>query len=428
MTSIQALRERRQAKAQEARALLDASQGDKWTSEVAAKIDALHAEVGSIDDQVRAHERQIAAEAEAASGSAAVVASDVVIRGKLSFDPKDPKNRGRVLFNQWMRGGDTALSAEDWAQIRNTMSTTTGSQGGYTVPSLISQQLYDAMKAYGAMRAVADIIPTADGKPLSFPTSDGTSETGEWIAQNTTATGADPSFGTVSLNVFKASSKIVAAPFELLQDTEIDMEAFIRNRLAQRLGRLGNTAFTVGAGTTQPDGVVPQSTSGKVGTTGQTTTIIYDDLVDLVHSIDPAYRSSRAVFMTSDTMLKVIRKIKDTTGRPIWAPSYEGGINIGLNDGNGGYSSQDSAVSFDTLLGYRLFVNNDVAVPAANAKSMLFGDMSYYKIRDAMQVEMFRFTDSAYAKLGQVGFLAWCRMGGNLVDTNAVKYYANSAS
>jgi HK97 family phage major capsid protein len=95
----------------------------------------------------------------------------------------------------------------------------------------------------------------------------------------------------VSLNVFKASSKIVAVPYELLQDTTIDMEAFIRNRLAQRLGRLGNTAFTVGTGTTQPDGIVPKATSGTVGTTGQTLTIIYDDLVNLVHSVDPAYRS-----------------------------------------------------------------------------------------------------------------------------------------
>ena len=42
---------------------------------------------------------------------------------------------------------------------------------------------------------------------------------------------------------------------------------------------------------------------------------------------------------------------------------------------------------------------------------------------------MFRFTDSAYAKNGQVGFLAWLRSGGNLVDVGgAVKYYANSAS
>ena len=82
----------------------------------------------------------------------------------------------------------------------------------------------------------------------------------------------------------------------------------------------------------------------------------------------------------------------------------------------------------DTLLGYEVTVNQDVAAMAANAKSILFGDFYAYKIRDVMQATMFRFTDSAYAKLGQIGFLMWARSGGNLVDTTAVKYYANSAT
>jgi predicted phage gp36 major capsid-like protein len=342
-----------------------------------------------------------------------------------------------VLLNRWMRGGDEAFSAAEWTQIRNTMSTTTGSEGGFTVPSLISSQVYDQMKAYGAMRVVADIIPTADGKPLSFPTTDGTAEVGEWIAQNTTATAADPVFGTASLNVFKASSKIIAVPFELLQDTILDMEGFIRKRIAQRIGRLGNLAFTIGSGTTQPDGFIPKTSAGKTGIAAQGTGVIYDDLIDLIHSIDAAYRGPGSVFMAHDTIVKTIRKLKDTAGRPIWTPSYDGGINIGLNsDGNGGYKTMDKlgtgqstvAVPFDNLLGYRLYVNNDLATPALNSKSLAFGDFSYYKVRDAMDIQLFRFTDSAYAKLGQVGFLAWARMGGNLMDANAIKYFQCAAS
>jgi predicted phage gp36 major capsid-like protein len=42
---------------------------------------------------------------------------------------------------------------------------------------------------------------------------------------------------------------------------------------------------------------------------------------------------------------------------------------------------------------------------------------------------MFRFTDSAYTKLGQVGFLAWMRSGGNFIDVGgAVKLFVNAAS
>jgi HK97 family phage major capsid protein len=423
MNSIQELRERRSAKATDARKLLDDNKGEKWTPEVSGKVDALYEEIDSIEGQIKAHQRLLDIEADKPDGNL-----NDAKRVKDVYDPKDPKNAARVLYNRFLREGDKGFSAEDWATVRATMSTTTGTEGGYTVPSLISSQLYDAMKAYGAMRAVSNVIPTQDGKPMSFPTSDGTAEIGEWIAQNVTATALDPVFGTVPLNVFKASSKIVAVPIELLQDTVIDMEGFVRNRLAQRIGRLGNLAFTVGTGTTQPDGVALKATVGKVGTTGQVTGIIYDDVVDMIHSVDPAYRTSSAVFMMSDALVKTVRKIKDTTGRPIWAPNYDEGIRTGAGDAGGGYTSQNVAVPFDLLLGYRLYINNDLAVPAANAKSGLFGDFSYYKIRDAMDVQLFRFTDSAYTKLGQVGFLGWCRMGGNLMDTNAIKYYQNSAT
>jgi HK97 family phage major capsid protein len=418
-TSIQALRERRAAKAAEARKLLDDNQGAKWTPQIAGQVDALYGEIDALEGQIKAYERQMQLEADDDSH----IPSNLPTLKPGDVDPKSAK----ALYNKWIRHGDDGLSAEEWATIRATMSTTTPAEGGYTVPSLISGQLIDAMKAYGVMRRVAESFTTADGRPLSFPTSDGTAETGEWIAQNVTATAADPTFGTASLNVFKASSKIVAVPYELLQDSTIDMEAFIRTRLSQRLGRLGNTAFTVGTGTTQPDGVVPKATSGKVGTAGQTLTIIYDDIVDLVHAVDPAYRGAQCSFMASDSLIKVVRKLKDTANRPIWMPSYEAGIGRGAGL-HGGYSSQDVPVMFDTLLGYPVWVNNDVAVPAANAKSLLFGDFSYYKIRDTMDVQLFRFTDSVYTKLGQVGFLAWARMGGNLVDAKAVYYYAHSAT
>ena len=111
--------------------------------------------------------------------------------------------------------------------------------------------------------------------------------------------------------------------------------------------------------------------------------------------------------------LKVIRKLKDTAGRPIFLPGY---------DGLGGPMP-------DTLLGYGITINQDVAAMAANAKSILFGDFTFYKIRDVMDIQIFRFDDSAYIKLGQIGFLAWMRSGGSFVDVGgAVKYYQNSAT
>lgn len=416
-TSIQALRERRAAVALNARQILDENTGDKWSVQHGEKVDALYSEIAAIDNRISTEERAIQIEA----------ADKVEQFHAADHDPLSSK----VLFNKWMRGGDGALSAQEWTAVRNTMSTTTTTEGGYTMPSLISSTLYDAMKAYGAMRVVADNIKTADGRPLSFPTSDGTAEVGEIIAQNTTASAADPSFGTVALNVYKYSSKIVAAPIELIQDSTLDIESFIRRRLAQRLGRIGNQHFTTGTGSSQPYGIAATAGAGKTGATGQTASIIFDDLIDMIHSVDPAYRSVRSSFMTNDGLLKVIRKLKDSQNRPLWVPSFERGIMSGVgvaSDGGYGGTDQTNAIVFDTLLGYPLFVNNDIAAPAASAKTLFFGDFSYYKVRDAMDVNMFRFTDSAYTKYGQVGFLAWARMGGNLVDTGAVKAYTHSAS
>jgi HK97 family phage major capsid protein len=272
------------------------------------------------------------------------------------------------------------------------------------------------MKMFGGMRAVADVFGTAQGNPINYPTSDGTAETGEVIAQNTTANGADPVFGAVTLQAWKFSSKIVAVPFELLQDASVDVEGFVNRRCATRLGRIQNTKFTVGAGSGsgEPQGVVGVAGAGKTGITGQTLTVIYDDFVDLEGAVDPAYRAlGNCRWMMADSSYKVAKKLKDSNLRPIFVPSYDAGI---------------SRSAPAEILGYPIQINQDMAAMAANAKSILFGDFSFYKIRDVMEAVMFRFTDSAYTKLGQVGFLMWARADGNLVDTTAVKYYQNSAT
>ena len=330
-------------------------------------------------------------------------------------------NRDVSLYAKWLRGGDNALNADDWQHIRNTMSTTTNSEGGFTVQTDVATSVLDALKAYGGMRDVATIMRTEKGNAMSFPTSDGTSETGEVIAENITATSADLTFGTKSLPVWKYSSKVVAVPFELLQDASVDIEAFVQARLVTRLGRITNTHFTTGTGTAQPTGIITAATTGvtAANTTSQVTAIIYTSIIDLIHSVDPAYRAGgNCKFMMNDASVKVIRKIVDGQSRPIFVPGYDA-----TNGGGAAYSAPD------TLCGYPIVINQDIAVMAANAKSVAFGDFSYYYVRDAMDISMFRFTDSAYTKLGQVGFLAWMRSGGNLIDVGgAVKLFVNSAT
>ena len=415
--SIQALRERLAASNKSAKHLLAEKGSQTWSAEDQKTFDGFADESERLTRQIAAHEAMIAKDRDENFSDA----GDHNINANTKNGK--PLSEAQKAFNVFLRKSFKDMTVDEALAVRNTMSTTTSSQGGYTMQSIVAAELIDYLKAYGYMRKVSSQITTDQGNPLSYPTSDGTSETGEWIAQNTTATAADPSFGTVAINVFKASSKIIAVPLELLQDSQIDIQAMVFKRLADRIGRISNTGFTTGDGSTMPNGIVTASSTGKTGTTGQTLTIIYDDLVDMVDSLDAAYldlpgtpqasAGNAPGWMFSQTMRRVVRKIKDTAGRPIWTPSYDGGISGGLSD---------------TLMGYPVYINNDIAVPAANAKSLAFGNFNKYLIRDAMDITMFRFDDSAYMKLGQVGFLAWARVGGNLLDTNAVKLYVHSAS
>lgn len=402
--TIQQMREKRNELARETRNLLDTNtQGKVWDATHQAKYDANIGEIEAIDAAIDREQKLLNLTAE----------REFKQMGVTERDGQSADGNVRALFNRWLAGGDKALNADEWSHIRNTMSTTTNSEGGFTVPTEVANSVLDALKAYGGMREVATVLRTAGGNPLNYPTSDGTSEEGEIIAQNTTATDLDPSFGIKTIGAYKYSSKIITVPIELMQDSAVNIEAFVRDRIAMRLGRITNKHFTIGTGSSQPNGLVTASTAGKAGAVSATPAITYDDLVDLQHSVDPAYRLS-ARWMFADATLKLIRKLKDTAGRPIFVPGYEGGI-------TGGAPSE--------LLGAQYVINQDVAVPAASAKSVLWGDFSKYIIRDVMDMMLFRFTDSAYAKKGQVAFLAWMRTDGNLIDVGgAVKHFVHGAA
>ena len=400
MTNIQALREKIANLAQQANKLIADKGSATWSAEEQSSFDAIADEIERAKNQVQAAEKLRAMEADEFFNQAASAGS----KSTIVVDEMDIVQ----AVAAYLRFGNN-VSPEVAGQIRNAMSTTTAAEGGYTVPSEIRAMVMDALKAFGGMREAATVISTEGGNPLNWPTSDGTSEVGEIVGENAAATGQDITFGTVALPVFKYSSKKIALPLELIQDSAIDVVSFVVNRLATRIARIQNTHFTVGTGTTQPDGIVPKAGLGKTGATGQTLTITYDDLVDLKHSVNRAYRAG-ASFMVNDRSVAVMSKLKDTTGRPIWEYSLTAGAP-------------------DRLLGHAVLVNDDVAQMAANAKSVIFGDLSKYHIRDvAGSTTMRRFDDSAFALNGQVGFCGWTRSGGNLLEPAAVKYYANSAT
>lgn len=404
MTNLQALREKIEALAKQARNMIESKGSESWSADEQGQYDGFINQIEEAKAGIKRMEKMRELEAENFFNDAS---DDARKRAaKAGKDPVEIDAMQAVAL--YLRHGNN-VTAEQAIAIRNAMSTTTAAEGGFTVPSEVSGMVIQALKAYGGMRDVAEILTTEGGNPWNFPTSDGTAETGEIVAENGGATTGDITFGTVALNPFMYSSKKIALPWQLISDSAIDVVSFVVARLGTRLGRITNTHYTTGDGSSKPYGLMARTTAGKVGTTGQTLTVTYDDLVDLKHSVNRAYRQ-RGKWMMNDLSVAIVSKIKDTTGQPIWQPAITAGAP-------------------DMLLGHAVTTNDDVAVMAANAKSIAFGDLSQYKIRDIKDsVIMRRFDDSAFALNGQVGFCGWMRTGGNLVDPSAVKHYANSAS
>jgi HK97 family phage major capsid protein len=323
--------------------------------------------------------------------------------------PTCPNQNGLRAGEEDVRAWDRKVTEERAALTGLQSSTTTG---GYTVADEAMRSLEVALLAYGGMRSTSTVIRTATGGPLPIPTTDDTANKGVIIGENTTSTELEMTFGQLVLDAWKYSSKYILASIEFLQDTSINANEFLGNALGTRIARITNDHFTTGTGS-QPNGIVTAATSSGI-TTAANGTITYDNLVDLVHTIDPAYRTNSR-FMMHDTALKIMKKIKvlqysgDTSGAPLWVP--------GLASGQP-----------DTLLGYPYVINQSVATIAAGSKSVLFGQLDKYIIRDVRDVTVLRL-DELFAVLGQVAFLALSRHDGDLLDagTHPVKYLIQGA-
>jgi HK97 family phage major capsid protein len=332
---------------------------------------------------------------------------------------EDADKRYGAAFGAWVRsiGGTSDLEADDRLVLRNrgldqqelrALGVGTNTAGGYAVPAGFRNELIAQMAAFGGMLDLAQVIRTDSGGTLPWPTMNDTGNKGRILAENTVMTQTDVVFGQANLDAYMYSSDLVLVSFQLLNDSAVDVEAVLRGVLAERIGRIWNEHFVTGTGTSQPDGIVTGAPIGKTGAAGQVTAITFDDVLDLVHSVDPAYRGN-ARFLLSDAALKMVRRLKDADGRPLWEPSIQAG-------------------EAQSLLGYPVSINQAVPAPAASAKSVLFGDIrAAYVIRIVNDVTLIRFNER-YADALQVGFSAFARADGTLQQAAAVRAYAHPAA
>lgn len=300
----------------------------------------------------------------------------------------------------------TAISA--WESRAQTI-TTTG--GGYTIPDEMMLAIEKALLWFGPMRQTSKIIRTETGAPLPIPTVNDTNQVGAILDINTVVPAQDVVFGQLVLNAFKYTSKNVLVPIELMQDNAVNLPELLGELLGERIGRIQNTHFTTGAGTTLPFGITVQATAGNAPTGSVAAGFNYGNMVDLEHSVDVAYRRQGAAFMMNDVVVARLKKLLGTDGRPIWQPAADASMSTGAPA---------------TLLGYPVFINNDMTTATTTgSRAIIFGALQKYLIRDVLGITLMRL-DERYADFHQVAFIAVARCDGNLLNagTNPVKYMA----
>jgi HK97 family phage major capsid protein len=396
------------------------------TTEESAQWDQINNDVDATTKDIERREKIEAQERHLAGTDRPVItrnikgAEETTITERNDETTEQRKLKLEGAFNHWVRFGFEGMNAEqrsimnhrrsylsheDFPEELRAQSTTT-TAGGYLIPEGFSNELERKLKAYGGVRSVARVLTTPSGNDVPWPTVDDTSNVGELLTENSAVAAQDVAFGQVILKAYKYSSKVVLVSMELLQDSAFDINSLLSDLLSERLGRITNTHFTTGDNSSKPQGVVSASGVGVTGVSGQTTSVTGDDLIDLEHSINSAYRAGGR-FMMADSTLKAVKKIKDTQGRYMWLPGLVAG-------------------EPNTILGYGYTINDDMATMAANAKSIVFANFSKFIVRDVMQVTLLRLVER-YAEYGQVGFIAFSRHDSRAINADAIKHYANSA-
>lgn len=277
------------------------------------------------------------------------------------------------------------------------------SAGAYFVSQKFMTTVEKALKDYSGPRQVADVMRTEDGATMPWPTNNDTSNVGELIGENTPVSEQNFTAGVVNFQAYKFSSKMIKVPSELMDDSAFDLEQFVAEVLGERIGRKQEDSFTNGRGSSEPQGVVTGSVLGKQAASGSA--LAPDEIIDLIHSVDPAYRRDPSFrLMFHDAILAVIRKLKDSQNRYLF------------EEGQGGAP--------DKIKGVQYVINQNMASTIASGnKTMLAGAFKKFKVRDVKSMRLRRL-DERYAEVDQVAFIGFMRSDSRVLNagTNPIKH------
>lgn len=371
-----------------------------WSAESDAKFSAINADLDGLDARIKS-----LADAEARQADADEARAKYGEAAKPPAGDQAPVADDGAILRSLLAG---ERRAHDFPFERRDLTVASSTGGGNTVPTGFLPQLQEHMIQTAAIRQTnVQVLTTASGEPLQVPKTT-SHPTAAIIGEGSSITESNPAFGQVTLDSYKYAVSVQVSR-ELLEDTAVDLVGYLARAFGRALGNKSGTDYIVGDGSSKPYGVATGSTVGVTGATSVSGAFTAANLIDLFYSVIAPYRNN-ASWLLSDVSLAAVRKLTDpATGQYLWQP----GLQLGQPD---------------MLLGKPLVSDYNVASPAIDAKSVLFGDFSAYMIRDVAGVRLERSDDFAFLE-DLATWKAILRTDGDLIDTTgAVKAFKGGAS
>jgi HK97 family phage major capsid protein len=316
----------------------------------------------------------------------------------------------KSAFAKLLRKDSRLLTADEM----KTLMVGSDPDGGYLVTPDISGRIITKVYETSEMRQIAS------QQTISTDALEGIEDLGEAGAgyAGETSQGSDtttPQVGKWRIPVFIIDSEPKATQ-SILDDANVDVEAWLGGKVADKFARFENSEFCVGASKirgitsyTMADdtagtgvtwgslGYVFTGTSADFGATAATTS---DKLFDLVGILKNAYLQN-ANWVTRRSVITKIRKFKDTTNQYLWQPSLAAGTP-------------------EKLLDYPIVRMEDMPALAANSLSLAFGDFKAgYQIVDRAGIRVLR---DPYTAKPYVKFYTTKRTGGGVLNYEAIKF------
>jgi HK97 family phage major capsid protein len=320
-------------------------------------------------------------------------------------------------FRDYKKGFDTYIRRGPDGRAPELKALSVGSDpdGGYLVTPDVSGRMVAKIYESSPIRQVASVVSIGTDS-LEGPVDNGEAGAG-WVGEKATrAETTTPQLGKWIIPVNEVYAEPRATQ-KVLDDAMIDLEAWLANKVSEKIARVENAAFVAGDGQLKPKGLFSYAfaaTTDKAGTrpwgtfefvgTGTSgafaSTAPADAIYDLVYRLKAGYRNNARFMMTRATV-GAIRKFKDTTGQYLWQPALTAG-------------------QPQTILGYEVVEGEDVPEIVANSYSIAFGDFAEtYQIVDRVGVSVLR---DPFTLKGWVKFYTRRRTGGGAVNFESMKF------